>query len=234
MTETKQAKIPMVEIFETVEGEGLRAGFPTTFVRVFHCNLRCSWCDTTYSYAPAKPVFSATVDEIVQQVKTMPNPAICLTGGEPLIHGIRSEQLISALAQLSFVRDIHIETNGAIDLTPFQALRDQDENVGKKVRFILDYKLPASGEQERMIESNFPQLTEQDEIKFVIADRPDFERAQEVVHQLVEKGTSLFSPVWGQLAPDVLVEWILTANLRHVKLNLQIHKYIWHPDRRGV
>lgn len=224
----------MVEIFETVEGEGLRAGFPTTFVRVFHCNLRCTWCDTTYSYAPEKPAYWATIAEIVDRVSQLPNPAICLTGGEPLIHGERSLQLIQELAKLEFTRDIHIETNGAIDLAPFHALRETNPNIQQKVRFILDYKLPASGEHGRMIESNFSLLTQQDEVKFVIADRHDFTVAKQAVEQLLKRGTPLFSPVWDQLKPQQLVEWILAEKLRHVKLNLQIHKYIWHPDERGV
>lgn len=232
--DVKKKKIPMVEIFETVEGEGTRAGFPTTFVRVFHCNLRCSWCDTTYSYAPEKPVFWATIDEIIEQVQKTPNPNICFTGGEPLIHGKLSERLIQQLAALDFVHDIHIETNGAINLAPFQRLREQDQKVQEKVRFILDYKLPASGEQDRMILENFSLLTDQDEIKFVIADRQDYLVAKEMIHKHVQQGIPLLGPVWGKLAPQQLVEWILKDQLRHVKLNLQIHKYIWHPDTRGV
>lgn len=230
----KKEQIPMVEIFETVEGEGLRAGFPTTFVRIFHCNLRCSWCDTTYSYAPEKPAFWSTIPEIVKQVETMPNPAICLTGGEPLIHGQKSADLLSALAKLPFVEDIHIETNGAIDITPFQRLREQEVDVQKKVRFILDYKLPGSGEMERMHNENLALLEDRDEIKFVIADRHDFDQAVQIVQQNLQKGTPLFSPVWNVLSAKQLVEWILEEPVRHVKLNLQTHKYIWDPDQRGV
>lgn len=167
-------KLPMVEIFETVEGEGLRAGFPTTFVRVFHCNLRCTWCDTTYSYAPSKPEFYATIEEIVQKVAEFGNVNVCLTGGEPLMHGEKSLKLIEELANVSFIEDIHIETNGAIPLQPFVTLRNENENVGKKMRFIMDYKLPASGEMAKMVEENFDLLDDQDEIKFVIQDRQDY------------------------------------------------------------
>jgi 7-carboxy-7-deazaguanine synthase len=227
-------KLPMVEIFETVEGEGLRAGFPTTFVRVFNCNLRCSWCDTTYSYAPSKPEFFSTIEEIIQKVTEFGNENVCLTGGEPLMHGEKSLILIEQLASLSFIEDIHIETNGAILLEPFADLRQKDKNVEKKMRFIMDYKLPASGEIEKMFEENFTYLDTQDEVKFVIQDRNDYEVARTIYKNLQQKGTGLFSPVWGKMAPETLVNWILADKLKKVKLNLQTHKYIWDPNLRGV
>lgn len=227
-------KLPMVEIFETVEGEGLRAGFPTTFVRVFNCNLRCTWCDTTYSYAPSKAEFYATIDEIIQRVEQLGNVNVCLTGGEPLMHGEKSLKLIEELANLTFIEDVHIETNGAISLEPFVALRKRNEDARGKVRFIMDYKLPASGELDKMIEDNFDLLDGQDEIKFVIQDRNDYEFARKTYKNLHRKGTGLFSPVWGKLAPDTLVNWILADKLTKVKVNLQTHKYIWDPDLRGV
>jgi 7-carboxy-7-deazaguanine synthase len=227
-------KLPMVEVFQTVEGEGTRAGFPTTFVRVYNCNLRCTWCDTTYSYAPAKPTYLATVSEIVNQVKQYPNPSICLTGGEPLMHGKKSLALLQALAEVDYIQDIHIETNGAIDLRPFQELRETHELVGKKARFILDYKLPASGENDKMIMDNYKLLQEADEIKFVIGSEEDFHMAVDVVKRWVIKGTPLFSPVWETISPAKLVSLILEHQLTNVKLNLQIHKVIWDPNARGV
>ncbi|WP_307338375.1 7-carboxy-7-deazaguanine synthase QueE [Caldalkalibacillus uzonensis] len=226
--------VPMVEIFETVEGEGLRAGFPTVFVRVFHCNLRCVWCDTPYSYAPAKPEFEATVEEIVHKVKGFASRAICLTGGEPLIHGHKSAALIHGLSYVDSFEDIHIETNGAIDLQPFARIREQDPVWDKKVRFIMDYKLPASGEMERMIHSNFEYLRNGDEIKFVIGSDEDFECALKVMERYHRRGTVLMSPVWETMPPMKLVEKVLSHGLAHVKVNLQLHKIIWDPDQRGV
>jgi 7-carboxy-7-deazaguanine synthase len=226
-------KLPMVEVFQTVEGEGTRAGFPTTFVRVFNCNLRCTWCDTPYSYAPAKPEYVAKVSEIVAEVKRFPNKAICLTGGEPLMHGRKSLLLLQALAEIEWVEDIHIETNGAIYLGPFHEWREESE-LGRKVRFILDYKLPASGENDKMIEENFAFLRETDEIKFVIADDRDFEVAVDVLKHKVQKGIPLFSPVWETMPPARLVERMLEQKLTDVKLSLQLHKIIWDPDKRGV
>lgn len=227
-------KLPMVEIFETVEGEGTRAGYPTIFVRLYNCNLRCTWCDTKYSYAPAKPAFFATIPEIIEEVRKYPHRHLCLTGGEPLMHGEKSLALLKALAELETLDDIHIETNGAILLEPFHRWRTDNPELGKKVRFILDYKLPASGETDKMIVENFTYLTDEDEIKFVIADEHDFQVAVEVLHRWHRRGVPLFSPVWETMSPARLVSLLLQYKLSNVKLNLQLHKIIWDPDARGV
>lgn len=235
ITQEKLAmKLPMVEIFATVEGEGTRAGFPTTFVRLYNCNLRCTWCDTVYSYAPHSPEFMATVQEIVEQVEQLGNHYICLTGGEPLMHQEKSLALLEALAVIPFVRDIHIETNGAIDLTMFGQLREEVAAVRDKVRFIMDYKLPASGELEQMIPDNLSLLKPQDELKFVVADDQDFDAALSVLDQYEPQALALFSPVWETMPPARLVEKMLQTGRKEIKLNLQIHKVIWHPDTRGV
>lgn len=226
--------LPMVEIFQTVEGEGTRAGYPTTFVRVFNCNLRCTWCDTKYSYAPAKPEYFSTLREIVDAVKKFKNHYVCLTGGEPLMHGNKSLHLVQALAQIDCVQDVHIETNGAIDLQPFVELRKTDPLVQAKVRFVMDYKLQGSGEQSHMMHTNFALLQDNDEIKFVIANLEDFQEAQFVYQNYCQKGVVLFSPVWDSMPPERLVKLILEQDLKHIKLNLQIHKVIWDPQTRGV
>ncbi|WP_026679097.1 7-carboxy-7-deazaguanine synthase QueE [Fictibacillus gelatini] len=226
--------LPMVEIFETVEGEGMAAGFPTIFVRVFHCNLRCTWCDTTYSYAPAKPEFEASIEEIVDQIKQYNAKRICFTGGEPLIHREKSAALLLAMADLDSIIDIHIETNGAIDIKPFQKLRSNHKKLSEKMRFVMDYKLPASGEMEKMIIGNFKELLPQDEIKFVIGSDEDFEIAVNVVRNYHEYGQVLFSPVWETMPPRKLVEKVLREPLPDVKVSMQLHKVIWHPDERGV
>jgi 7-carboxy-7-deazaguanine synthase len=227
-------KLPMVEIFETVEGEGTMAGFPTIFVRVFHCNLRCTWCDTTYSYSPAKAEFEATIEEIVAQIKQFSSRRICFTGGEPLIHREKSAALMKAMAELDQITDVHIETNGAIDLEPFEALRTDDEVLNHKVRFVMDYKLPASGEMDRMIHSNFGLLAPQDEIKFVIGDDNDFRIATDIVKEHHKHGQVLFSPVWETMPPRRLVEKVLSEPLPDVKVSMQMHKIIWDPNERGV
>lgn len=227
-------RLPMVEVFQTIEGEGMAAGFPTTFVRVYNCNLRCTWCDTPYSYAPEKPAYYASVADTVGEVERFGNPRVCLTGGEPLMHREKSLALLHAIAQRSLVEDVHVETNGAIDLTPFDHDRRTTPGLQSKVRFILDYKLPDSGEMDKMIPANFARLLPQDEIKFVIGSRTDFDIARDVLTAHHEQGQVLFSPVWESMQPDELAALMLEHRLTHVKLNLQLHKYIWDPKRRGV
>ncbi|PWI56965.1 radical SAM protein [Sulfoacidibacillus thermotolerans] len=221
--------LPLVEIFETVEGEGTAAGFPTIFIRLFGCPLRCSWCDTPYSYPPASAEMVLSVDEIIQRVKQFRAARICLTGGEPLLYTRPAIALLNELATLEAIVDIHVETSGAIDLAPF--LR---EVASPKVRYILDYKLASSGETDKMQLSNLKDLRSQDELKFVIASRSDFDQACTVLTDYHVRGTPLFSPVWGALEPSELVKWMLEKGLAHVKLNLQIHKVIWDPAQRGV
>jgi 7-carboxy-7-deazaguanine synthase len=227
-------QLPMVEIFETVEGEGLQAGYPTVFVRVFHCNLRCTWCDTTYSYSPAKPEFEATIDEIISTIKSFRSSRICFTGGEPLIHREKSAALLMAMADLEHIVDIHIETNGAIDLHPFENLRNSHPELQRKMRFVMDYKLPASGEMDKMNLDNFKEIQNQDEIKFVVGSEEDFEITKKVVGEHYRNGQICVSPVWESMPPRRLVELLLENPLPNAKLSLQLHKVIWHPEERGV
>jgi 7-carboxy-7-deazaguanine synthase len=138
------------------------------------------------------------------------------------------------LGYLSKCDDLHIETNGAIDLKPFAELRNKDLVLKKKVRFIMDYKLPDSGETERMVLSNFDVLSGQDEIKFVIGSDHDFEESLKVIKRYYKRGTILMSPVWDSMPPYQLVDKVLSHGLAHVKVNIQLHKVIWAPDQRGV
>lgn len=224
-----EVKLPMVEIFETVEGEGTRAGFPTTFVRLFGCNLRCTWCDTPYSYPPEKAEYMLSISEIVAQVQHYQARHLCLTGGEPLLYGERSAALIEALAAIDQLVDIHIETNGAIDLAYFM------ERINSpKVRYIMDYKLPDSGEMEQMHLPNLELLRPQDELKFVIGSEADFQVAKGILEQYHIQALPLFSPVWESMPPVKLVNMMLEHGLSQVKLSLQLHKIIWDPATRGV
>lgn len=225
----QEIKIPMVEIFETVEGEGTRAGFPTIFVRLYGCNLRCSWCDTKYSYPPEQAGDVMTISEIIKQVRTYSSRYICLTGGEPLLYGEHSLALIHALLEIESLQDIHIETNGAIELGYYK-----ERIESPKVRYIMDFKLPDSGEMEQMLFSNFALLRAEDEVKFVIASEIDFKTAVEVLEANPTAALPLFSPVWESMPPAKLVELMLQHKLSHVKLSLQLHKIIWDPAKRGV
>jgi len=222
-------RLPMVEIFETVEGEGTRAGFPTVFVRLFGCNLRCVWCDTKYSYPPAEAEFTMTVGGILDEVRKYASRHICMTGGEPLLYGERSAALLRGLAALEHIVDVHVETNGAVDLAPFLSGVQSD-----KVRYVMDYKLPDSGENGAMLTGNLALLRPQDEVKFVIASERDFEAAAAVLAEHPTAALPLFSPVWETMPPEKLVRLMLERKLTGVKLNLQLHKIIWDPNKRGV
>lgn len=226
-------KLPITEIFQSLEGEGTKAGYPTTFVRMFGCNLNCSWCDTGYSKEPSQPGESLSVFEIVSRVKKYQNRYICLTGGEPLLHGENSLELIQNLVLLEAAVDVHVETNGSVDLEPLARLRKREFWVNRKLRIIMDYKLPASGETARMQPENFDSLLEQDEIKFVIADEADFLAALEVLKKWYFKGQPLFSPVWGCIDPQTLAAWLIKHNLKNAKLSLPLHKLIW-GEKPGV
>ncbi|GMG77412.1 7-carboxy-7-deazaguanine synthase QueE [Bacillus safensis] len=226
--------LPMVEIFETIEGEGSAVGKQTTFIRLFHCNLRCVWCDTKYSYAPSKPEFEATLEDIAHKVSRLANHYVCLTGGEPLIHGEKSLALIEMLANIDVIKDIHIETNGAIHLKPFINMRRLSAKMTNKVRFIMDFKLPDSGEMKKMIYENFDLLDENDEIKFVIGSENDFQIAMGIIDKYHKKGRLLMSPIWETMKPANLVKKVLNSQRKDIQVNLQIHKIIWDPEKRGV
>jgi 7-carboxy-7-deazaguanine synthase len=227
---TRSIRLPMVEIFETVEGEGTQAGFPTVFIRLFGCNLRCVWCDTKYSYPPAEAENTMTIEEIVAEVNQYRSTRICLTGGEPLLYGEHSLALIEALISgVDRLIDLHVETNGAIDLALFI------ERVHTtKVRYVMDYKLADSGEGGQMLTTNLSLLRTCDELKFVIASEADFMEAKRVLEQFPTKALALFSPVWESMKPERLARLLLEHGLSNVKLNLQLHKMIWDPATRGV
>jgi 7-carboxy-7-deazaguanine synthase len=170
-----------------------------------------------------------SIPDIIKEVRKYSSRYICLTGGEPLLYGEHSLALILALLEIETLHDIHIETNGAIELSFFM------ERINSpKVRYIMDFKLPDSGEMERMLYSNFAHLRKEDELKFVIASEADFKTAVQVLELNPTAALPLFSPVWDTMPPAKLVELMLEHKLSHVKLNLQLHKIIWDPAKRGV
>lgn len=229
VADAESISLPMVEIYETIEGEGSRAGFPTIFVRIFGCNLRCTWCDTPYSYAPAKAEQMMTVEQIVDRVRTFRARHLCLTGGEPLMYGAKSLFLLNQLAELDHIAEIHVETNGAIDLTPFFA-----SVKSAKVRYIMDYKLPDSGEAATMLTGNLGLLRAVDELKFVIGSERDFLAAKQLLAERNCAAQPLFSPVWETMPAAALASLMLQHGLVHVRLSLQLHKWIWGVEARGV
>ncbi len=219
------------EIFHSIQGESTRAGLPCVFVRLAGCPLRCTYCDTEYAFreGAARPV-----EELLREVLAIDCPLVEVTGGEPLAQaGVHA--LISALIDAG--RTVLIETSGAIDLAPCDP---------RAIR-ILDLKTPGSGECRRNLWSNLDRLHDRDEIKFVIGDRADYDWAKGVMdeHRLAARvACVLMSPVFPQLPgreirghpglpPRTLAEWILEDRLP-VRLQLQMHKFIWDPGTRGV
>ncbi len=208
------------EIFHSIQGESTYAGLPCVFVRLTACDLRCRWCDTPYAFHEGRKM---TVDDVVADVEARGCPVVEVTGGEPLL-----QPDVYPLMQrlLDSGKTVLIETGGhrSIARVPAGVIR------------IVDVKCPGSGESEKNDWSNLARLTSTDEVKFVIADRADYEFARDVVRReaLDEKVAAvLFSPVHGELGPKQLAEWVIADRLT-VRVQLQVHKYIWSPETRGV
>jgi 7-carboxy-7-deazaguanine synthase len=207
------------EIFTSIQGETSFVGLPFTFVRLTGCNLRCSYCDTQYAYEEGTEY---SLDTVVAEVTKRAVPRVVITGGEPLLQD-ETCILCSRLLDAGFT--VLLETNGSI------LIKDVDQRVHR----ILDLKCPGSGMDKYMNLQNVDYLTVRDEIKFVISDRKDFEWALEILkqHEMQGRAHVLFSPVSDRLHPQKLAEWILQEKL-NVRLQLQIHRYIWPDRRRGV
>ncbi len=216
----KKQTLSLIEIYESIQGETSLAGCMTSFVRLAGCPLRCRWCDSRFSFDRGT---SVSLQSIIDTIKQFGWNYICITGGEPLIQP-SVIPLLQALVDQKYI--VSCETNGAVSTA----------DVPHEVRVILDVKCPQSGMSDRNDWSNITRLRSHDEVKFVIADRSDYEWARQVAAQycLFDKGLEvLFSPVFGELAPSDLVRW-MTDDKLHARLNLQIHKYIWEPSKRGV
>ena len=207
------------EIFASIQGESSHAGRPCTFVRTACCNLRCRWCDTSYAFDTGEPM---SVDEIAARVAGFGWPLVEVTGGEPLVQKALPA-LLERLCDTGY--EVLLETNGSIDLA----------TVDPRVVKIVDLKAPSSGEQWANRSLNLELLSRRDELKLVIADRSDYEWAREEVrrHRLNERCTVLFGPVFSELSAEDLASWIL-ADALPVRLQLQLHKIVWGPTRRGV
>lgn len=207
------------EIFTSIQGETSFVGLPFTFVRLTGCNLRCSYCDTQYAYEEGTEY---SLDTVVAEVTKRAVSRVVITGGEPLL---QDETYILCSRLLDAEVTVLLETNGSIVI----------KNVDQRVHRILDLKCPGSGMDKYMNLQNFDYLTVRDEIKFVISDRKDFEWALEILkqHEMQGRAHVLFSPVSDRLHPQKLAEWILQEKL-NVRLQLQIHRYIWPDTLRGV
>jgi len=211
----------VTEIFRSIQGESTHAGRPCTFVRLTGCPMRCVWCDSEYTFSGGEQI---ALKDLLVQVRAFACRLVEITGGDPLAQK-EVYELIERLCDEDF--EVLIETGGFFST----------EAVDKRAAIILDVKCPASGEADRNHWPNLDLLrADRDEVKFVVADRRDWEFAVQVIerHEL-EKRTKavLISPVWGEIELKELADWIVDSGLA-VRLQLQLHKYIWGPDVKGV
>ncbi|NLL06025.1 MAG: radical SAM protein [Clostridiaceae bacterium] len=205
------------EIFLSIQGESLSSGFPTIFVRFTGCNLRCSYCDTTYAYEDGVQMSPV---EIFEQVKRLHYKRVCITGGEPLLQ-VDLKELLALLE--GYI--VTIETNGAVSI--------EDILLTEGHSWVMDMKAPSSGCSENMMLDNFKYLRNEDEIKFVIGSRADYDWAKEIIKSNYLKGTITFSPVYRKINYEDMVNWILSDRL-DVRFQIQLHKLIWGVDKTGV
>jgi 7-carboxy-7-deazaguanine synthase len=220
-----KSKIPVVlrvtELFHSIQGESTHAGRPCTFIRLTGCPMRCTWCDSEYTFTGGEHF---SIDAILEKVREFGCPLVEVTGGEPLAQR-EAFDLIRRLGDEGY--EVLIETGGYVST----------EEVDTRAKIILDVKCPASGEAERNHWANLHRLrADHDEVKFVVADRADWEFTTEIVakYQLeVRAKAILISPAWGQIDLQELASWIVQSGLK-VRMQLQLHKYIWGADVHGV
>jgi 7-carboxy-7-deazaguanine synthase len=213
------AELRIHEIYRSIQGESTLAGWPCVFVRTAGCDIRCSWCDEPHALRGG---VRRTLDQIVEQVRAFGVPMVEITGGEPLAQKAVPE-LIARLLDAGY--QVLIETGGHHDIGV----------LDRRTRAIVDVKCPGSGMSEKNDPANLQRLWPGCELKFVLADERDYAFARDLVreHDLCARVPVNFSPVHGALAPDLLSKWILDDGLP-VRLNLQLHKYVWGPETKGV
>jgi 7-carboxy-7-deazaguanine synthase len=208
------------EIFYSIQGESTKAGLPCVFVRLTYCNIRCVYCDTEYAFYEGA---DKSIEEIISEVESFGCKLVEITGGEPLVQE-NVHILMKRLCDMGF--DVMIETGGSLPI----------ENIDKRVKIIMDLKTPYSKMEKKNRYENIQFLKPTDEIKFVIGSREDYDWAKELLkkYDLLNRVEQvLLSPVFDKVENLELAEWILKDKL-NVRFQLQMHKYIWHPETRGV
>lgn len=209
----------ITEIYKSIQGEGSHAGYPCTFVRLTGCNLRCSWCDTEYGYNGGKDF---SLEGVLDKVSAFETTLVEVTGGEPLLQE-ETPQLIDMLLQKGYT--VLIETAGSIDISC----------VSTDATRIVDMKCPGSGMEDKNFYKNLELVTDKDEVKFVIKDKADFDWSLRLIkkHKLEEKTQILISPVFGEVKEEDLANWVLESGIK-ARMQVQLHKIIWGPDKTGV
>lgn len=207
------------EIFYSIQGESTHVGLPTVFVRTTGCNLRCTYCDTTYSYYEGE---DQGLEQILAQITSYGTKYVCITGGEPLLQK-EIFSLMKTLCDRDF--EVSLETSGSKKLN----------EVDSRVKIILDVKTPDSGAANSFLVENLAHANSKTEFKFVLCSQKDFDWSENFCrqHDLFKKFVVLYSPSFGKIEPQWLAQNILTKN-SHARLQLQLHKYIWLPETRGV
>lgn len=217
---------PVAEKFISINGEGVRAGELAVFIRFRGCNLNCSYCDTKWANNEAAHAEYMTAEEIASYIEASGVDNVTLTGGEPLLQN----EICTLIAMLiENGKNVEIETNGSISIKDFA-------EASLRPVFTMDYKLPASGMEKAMRTENFQYLKKDDTVKFVSGSIGDLERASEIIekYSLISKCNVYFSPVFGMIEPENIVEFMKQRRLNGVRLQLQLHKFIWDPDKKGV
>lgn len=208
------------EIYHSVQGESTYAGLPCVFVRLTFCNLRCTYCDTEYAYYDGKDF---SLKQIIDEIKKYNCKLVEITGGEPLVQMNECLDLMKQLSDEGF--EVLIETGGSLSI----------KDIDPRVKVIMDLKCPSSGMEKKNLYENIDYIKPVDELKFVIGSREDYDWTVEIIkkYDLENKCKILFSVVFGKLEPVQLVNWILEDKL-NVRFQLQMHKFIWKPETKGV
>jgi 7-carboxy-7-deazaguanine synthase len=217
----EKPKFKVVEKFISIDGEGPRAGLISVFIRFAGCNLRCSYCDTNYAQEFTCTHELMSAEELRAYLDSTGFKRVTFTGGEPLLQaGLPS--FMEHLVEDGY--DVSIETNGSVRL----------DDVDERVKIILDYKTSASGEEDKMLLSQWYYLSENDALKFVVGSIADMNKAKELLEQHNPAAQVFFSPVFGQIDPKDIVAFIIANKLENVRVQVQLHKIIWPVDMRGV
>ncbi len=225
VTEVMMNNFKVVEKFISINGEGSKAGQLAAFIRFQGCNLNCSYCDSKYANSDDAKYSLMTEEEIINYLNENKIKNVTLTGGEPLLQkNIKS--LIFELLKLNY--NVEIETNGSVNIKPFIS--------DLRPIFTLDYKTPSSLMENYMNEKNYNYLTKDDVVKFVVGNQKDLITAKNIIdkYDLINKAQVYFSPIYGQIDPKEIVAFMIENQLNGVNFQLQLHKYIWNPNMRGV